>query len=469
MGLSVATIGMFARRTTRAQTDATARIEVAFDDAGRPIAADFIGLSYETAILAGADYFTPDNESVLGLIRLLGPNGVIRIGGNTSERSVWGGDAKERTPNGFVITPKNIDRLAAALRALGWKLIYGVNLARGTPREAAEEAAYVSRAVGANLLAFQIGNEPDGFGRWTAVRPKTYDAAAFLAEWHEFHDAIRARIPDAPFAGPDTAAETDWVPALAETHPGGLVLLTRHYYADGPAGAPHVTLSRLLRSGERLSPVLEKLAAYGRAYGLPYRIAETNSVFGEGQPGVSDTLGAALWGLELMFEAAAAGAAGINFHAGVHNLRPHEDKAYTPIARGAGGRYRAAPLYYGMLMFGQAGQGALIPARVVSGAGALKAFAVRAPDESLRVCLINKDFTNGVRITIDPGRNFAQSSIMRLAGPAVDATAGITLGGAAVDEFGRWTPSTSEPVRPVGREITLDVPAASAALVTMRP
>src|SRR5262249_17650303 len=147
MGLSVATIGMFARSTTRAQTDATARIEVAFDDAGRPIAADFIGLSYETAILAGADYFTPDNESVLGLIRLLSPNGVIRIGGNTSERSVWGGDAKERTPNKFVITPKNIDRLAAALRALGWRLIYGLNLARGTPREAAEEAAYVSRAV----------------------------------------------------------------------------------------------------------------------------------------------------------------------------------------------------------------------------------------------------------------------------------------------------------------------------------
>jgi hypothetical protein len=43
------------------------------------------------------------------------------------------------------------------------------------PPAAAEEAAYVAHAVGANLLAFQIGNEPDGFGRRTAVRPKTYD------------------------------------------------------------------------------------------------------------------------------------------------------------------------------------------------------------------------------------------------------------------------------------------------------
>src|SRR5262249_8744890 len=151
---------------------------------------------------------------------------------------------------------------AAAMRTLGWKLIYGLNLARGTPEQAADEAAYLSQAVGANLLAFQIGNEPDGFGRWTAVRPKAYDAAAFLAEWREFHKAIRARLPDARFAGPDVASETDWVAAFAEQHPAGLELLTRHYYADGPAGAPHVTLAKLLHSDRQILPVLEKLNHY---------------------------------------------------------------------------------------------------------------------------------------------------------------------------------------------------------------
>jgi hypothetical protein len=49
---------------------------------------------------------------------------------------------------------------------------------------------------------------------------------------------------------------------------------------------------------------------------LPFRIAEANSVYGEGQRGVSDTFGAALWGAGLMFQLAAAGAAGVNFHAG---------------------------------------------------------------------------------------------------------------------------------------------------------
>jgi hypothetical protein len=453
--------------TGRAQNDTSAYLAVTYDAPGRRIASDFVGLSYESAILAAADYFTPDNAPLLGLIRSLGPDGVIRIGGNTSERTLWCPDAPAAARDRFVITPTGIDRLSAALRMLGWKVIWGLNLAHGTAEEAAQEAAYVAAATGTNLLAFQIGNEPDGFGRWTGVRAATYDAAAFLAEWQRFHQAIRARVPQARFAGPDVADKTDWVAALAGQRPAGLALLTHHYYADGPAGAPHVALERLLHSGERLAPMLEKLAYEGRTYALPYRIAETNSIYNEGQPGVSDTLGAALWGLDLMFEAAAAGAAGVNFHGGGHNLRPGSEKAYTPIVR-SNGRYRAAPVYYGMLAFAYAVRGTLLPARFASGSKDCKAFAVRAPEGSLQVCLINKDFVRGTRVTINAGHSFAASSIMRLAGPAVDATGGITLGGSAVDEHGAWTPARPERSHiPAAREITVDVPAASAALVSM--
>jgi hypothetical protein len=56
-------------------------------------------------ILASGDYFTPENPSALGLIRSLGENGVIRIGGNTSERTVWGADRRPVGPASFVITP----------------------------------------------------------------------------------------------------------------------------------------------------------------------------------------------------------------------------------------------------------------------------------------------------------------------------------------------------------------------------
>src|ERR1043166_8576436 len=448
----------------RAQAD-VARVTVDYDNPGHLIAPDFIGLSYESAILSSRTYFAPENATLLALLRALGV-GVLRIGGNTSERTVWE-PAGAAAPDAVIITPAAIDSLAAALRALDWKLIYGLNLARGTPAAAAEEAAYVARALGPLLLAFQIGNEPDGFGRWTRVRPPAYDFAAFLAEWLRFAAAIRARVPDASFAGPDVAAAPDWVPAFAAAAPPGLVLLTQHHYAEGPAGDPGVSLPRLLQSSPGIEPTLRRLASASRAARLPCRIAETNSVFNEGEPGVSDTLGAALWGVDLMFRCAAAECAGINFHAGDHNFQPRRNKAYTPIARAPDGRLRAAPLYYGMLMFAQAGRGSLVPVRIEAGPAGLSAYAVRATDGGLRVCLINKESHGALRAEIAPGRRFARASVLRLTGPAIDATAGITLGGAAVDDAGQWTTARRETLDVAADPLMLDLPAASATLVEL--
>jgi hypothetical protein len=454
--LALAGSTLLARGSARSETAVPARVAIAYDDPGRAIAADFIGLSYESALVAAPDYFTLENRSLLGLIRGLGAHGVIRIGGNTSERTVWETGAAKQTPGRYVITPAAVDRLAAFMRKLDWQLIYGLNLADNTPARAADEAAYVARTLGSKLLAFQIGNEPDGFGRWSGVRPARYDVQAFLAEWQIFHAAIHARVPDARFAGPDVAAETDWIPAFAEARPENLVLLTRHYYAAGPATDPGVTLPKLLDSAAQVEPVLRRLEGFGRSYRLPYRIAETNSVYAGGRPGVSDTLGAALWGAELMFQVAAAGGAGVNFHAG-------PDKVYTPIG-GGGAPHHAQPLYYGMLLFAQAARGVLVPARLKSDLN-LACFAARADDGSLRVCLINKD-ARGARLRIDPGRRFATASAMRLAGPSLEATAG-TLGGATIDASGRWAPAAPEMLQSESGHVLVDVPGASAALVRM--
>jgi hypothetical protein len=438
---------------------AMARLGIDYEDAGRTIARDFTGLSYESAVVAANDFFTADNRTLLRLLRTLGPEGVLRIGGNTSERTLWRTQDTPAPPKNFVITPFAIDRLGGFLRALGWRLIYGLNLATGTPEEAAAEAAYVAQAAGPQLLAFQIGNEPDGFGRWSGVRPKTYDAAAFLDEWRRSHAAIRAAVPDARFAGPDVAAETRWLAPFADTAAPGVVMLTRHYYADGPASNPAVTLARLMRSAGRIAPTLAEMAAIGTAHRLPWRIAETNSVYAGGRPRVSDTLGAALWGAELMFQIAAAGGAGINFHAG-------EDKVYTPISHGRGGGLTARPLYYGMLMFAQA-PGDLVPARLDSGGAALAAYAVRAADGVLRLVVINKD-VRAALVRIDPGRRFTNGDVSRLAAPALDATAGVRFGGAAVDDYGGWTPAAREGAQFDGGTIVLDMPGASAALVTLQ-
>src|SRR5437899_3387198 len=63
-GVTSAATGLIAVGISRAQTDVGAHLAVAYEEAGQPIASDFIGLSYESAILAAGDYFVPDNDSV---------------------------------------------------------------------------------------------------------------------------------------------------------------------------------------------------------------------------------------------------------------------------------------------------------------------------------------------------------------------------------------------------------------------
>ena len=110
-GAAASAVGLLASGPARAQSDASTHLAVGYEDAGRPIASDFVGLSYESAILAAGDYFAPDNASVLGLIRSLGDNGVIRIGGNTSERTVWRAAGEPAAAESLVITPVSVDRL----------------------------------------------------------------------------------------------------------------------------------------------------------------------------------------------------------------------------------------------------------------------------------------------------------------------------------------------------------------------
>ena len=107
--------------------------------------------------------------------------------------------------------------------------------------------------------------------------------------------------------------------------------------------------------------MLQDMRTISESSYLPFRIVETNSIFNEGQPGVSDAFGSALWGLDFMFQVAEAGGGGVNFHTG-------DVKAYTPIGPGPDGHHMARPLYYGMLMFKEAGRSAvLVPVQTHGG------------------------------------------------------------------------------------------------------
>jgi hypothetical protein len=420
------------------------QLSIDFSAPGQRIPENFPGLSFETAGLLSGEIFSSANQSLISLIRGLGPKGVIRIGGNSSDRpSLRKGLVWNRAP---------IEQLSGFLSATGWQLIYGLDLGSGKAEQATAEAEIVAQVVGSNLLAFQFGNEPDLFR--LNVRKPNYGVSDYIGEWREFLTALKARVPDAPLAGPDIANDTSWLGPFIDAFGSELVFLTCHYYSEGPASSSDVTMERMLDSGGVLANIIDSVAGRTAGSELKVRMAETNSVYGGGKLGISDTLGAALWGVDVMFTLAQAGWLGINFHGGGGNY-------YSPIAQTTSGAFAPKSLYYAMLLFAYAGRGSLVP--IHNQGTSLGVFAIRGTRDERRIVLVNKDLAQDTHVRIaTKGKN---ATILRLTAPSAESKTGITLGGASVDPNGGWAPRVVESVKFKSDRVVVEVPAASAAVV----
>ena len=124
----------------------------------------FAGLSYEKAHLRD-HFFSAANVPLVALFKLLGP-GVLRVGGNTVDTTVWTPDGIDGGPDAdagapLAITKADVDELAAFARAARWKVIYGVNMKTSSADKAAAEATHAASVLGERLAGFEIGNECD--------------------------------------------------------------------------------------------------------------------------------------------------------------------------------------------------------------------------------------------------------------------------------------------------------------------
>jgi len=429
-----------------------------------PIPADFTGLGYEISSVARPGLLSAANRQYVQLVRTLGAQGIIRIGGNTSDYSSFApaGEAVS-APKATVVNEGNLKELGAFLDATGWRLIWGINLGSGTEQQAWEEAQAVAAVAKNNLLAFEIGNEPDLFSH-EGHKTKGYSYEDYLKEYRRYKSAVRAKLPHAPFAGPDAANATDWVTRFAADEGSDLKLLTHHYYRE--CASPTSTLDKLLHPDPKLAPELEKLKAASASSRVPYRICETNSFCGGGKPGVSDTFGAALWVLDFMFTLAWADAAGVNMETGVNQLG--FISWYSPIGDDEHGHYAAKPEYYGMLAFREANQGRRVGTNYDAEGTNLTAYAVLGPQKKLSLTVINKEQSRNADLIVTAKTHLTNASALRLRGPSLESKDGVTLGGSTVTADGQWKAEHAEPLRTQGHSCRLHVPAASAAIVSLQ-
>jgi hypothetical protein len=434
---------------------------------------DFTGLSYESAQLGHPEFFSKNNHSLIALIRRLGAKGILRIGGNTEEYTRWSDDdadaAKNHTPAAIgpdagtaaktasILTPVAIRNLNDFAAAIGWQVIYGLDLRHGTPENAAAEAKYVAATLGSKLVCFQIGNEPDMNHADGAKERWSFDY--YYPLWLQYRDAVRKAVPSAHFAGPDIAKEYSWVTAMADKHPE-IDFLSGHYYAEGPPADPKMTLEYLLHRGnDPASGEIASVQAATKVLGKPFRMTEGNSCFHGGKPGVSDTVASALWSGDYMLQIAQAGYIGVNLHGGGNGL-------YTPIAGSLEEGFSARPVYYGMLLAERFAGSTLVaawlsaqtPEQNVTGFAALAG-------RDWKLALFNKASAPvSLRIGgLDTRKSKAEA--MLLHGQAINAKQGVTFGGSSVGPDGTFSPQPQMTFALSRGSGTLQIPAYTAAYI----
>ncbi len=430
---------------------------------------DFIGLGYEISSVARPGLLSAQNSVYVQLVRALGARGVIRVGGNTSDYSSYSATGKPlSSPEGkagSVVNDAVLQELGSFLDATGWTLIWGLNLGNVGLENAIDEAKAVTAATKKHLLAFEIGNEPDLF-QHQGHRHAGYGYDDYIREYRTYRDALRKAIPNIAFAGPDVAVATEWVARFATDEGKDIKLLTHHYYREGQN--PTSTLDKLLHTDPKLAPILEKLRTASESSGVPCRICETNSFSGGGKPGVSDTFGAALWVLDFIFILASAGCAGVNMETGV-NQRGFIS-SYSPIGDDEQGHYWAAPEYYGMLAFAQAGGGRIIGSSIDAGSRNISAYATQPTKGRTVLTVINKEPSSDAVVVMDAGASasYRTGSVVRLSGASLESKSGVTLGGASISPAGLWKPNLPEEVSTSRRTLQVRVPAGGAAVVTLQ-
>jgi hypothetical protein len=427
---------------------------------GYVIPPTFEGLSYEIGILTKTPGFLVASNTVLvQMVKNLG-NGILRLGGNSSDETLWTGQTRKATTGTDSLTTTDVDNVSAFAKAIGWQVLYGFNLGTYNPAVAANEAQYVNNSFQNSLYAFQTGNEPDLYKN-NGHRTASYAYTNYQQEWAAYSSAVKNVLPNAPFAGPDVASSTSWITSFADNENTNVKLIDGHYYVTGPGTDPSITYQTILAPNTKLPTYLQVLNTSSLKYHLPYRVSECNSIYSGGKTGVSDVFASALWALDFMWTVAENNGQGINFHGG-------SSGAYSPVAID-NGILTARPMYYGMLAFkyGTAG-GTIVPATISQTQYNCSAYACTNAGTTY-LTLINKDSGLNFAFTVQLSNTASNVTIARLTAPAITSTTGVTFAGSTVSTTdGTFKATTTEQQTVNQKSFVVNVPAGSAAIITIQ-
>ena len=412
---------------------------------GHSLPLAFIGLSVENWTLTKNQFH---GSNLAEYLRSIGPHGLLRIGGNSLDESLWT-SSEEPAPawaTQGVATPTSLRALAAVLRRTGWRVILGVNLRHYDPARAVDEASYAARILGSKLAAIEPGNEPDHYG----ISEETY-----LQRFRGYARALRAALPAVPLVGPATASHgTAWLRTFARQQAGDrqISTLTSHIYPESACDGRRPTIADLLslRDWHREKEAVDAAVSAGAMDHVPAIIDETNSAVCWGAAGTSDTFASALWTLDYTLLLAHEGLAEVNFQTRIAGCAE-----YSPLCDIGRGRHLVArPDFYGLLAALQVPPGRFLVLTDPHMAS-LRAYAVRSKDGALSVVLDNLGgpATVTVRLPRQSYHSASETTLRPRHRSASPRPPRATSPGWAPDHRQWCSPAAAIPPRPVGRRL----------------
>ena len=430
-----------------------------------PLPPDFASFSVETpcpkAMMFnnGRDVSEGIRTSYLGLLGWLrdasgtnvGPN--IRIGGNSADESWFAPDGKTPTPPPglHVLTD---DDVAAFTHYASADASITPDLSLRNPHDPNNTVLYAKAVAAAvelrGLHGFEIGNEPELLNR-NGIRPtgQPWNYSAWLAQWENHAAALVAAVGAPRIQGAVFCCNTwnrelpGYTRRFSQPPTNWLRTVSHHFY---PMAGKALTLENILAHEAVDMYPFRPYAGASVAAGVPFVMGEGNSGFDGGKMGVSNAFASTLWGLDVLFNAAANNFSRWNFHGCTGG-------AYTPIDTeshrdNATGHTvaTARPLFYGMWAFADATQRR---ARLVAHTRSWDTAAppnvvahVTYTDAPSRVVavVIHKGATAAARpvdVSLALGTACAnRTAVVRVGAPAsrsLGATSGLAFGGLSFD------------------------------------
>jgi hypothetical protein len=474
LGIGAAAAGPAAATSSRPR-QTTVAVTVDRTHPGAAVAQQFLGMSFEMSALAQMARYS-DRGNLVAMLRSLGP-GVLRFGGVSADTRIAWTDSRTPRPAWAtnVVDVNDLHALAGLASASGWHIVLTVGIVHFEPQAAAREVAAAKGALGEWLSAIEIGNEPNSYAQHL-MRAEPWSFSPYAEEVATYRGAIEAAAPGIPVYGPDVSGSSAfeaWGPGEAITeHPA---VLTGHHYPLGCEQQPRPSITRLLSPRIRAKEVgsLRRYVAISQAAGLPFRLDETNSVSCGGVSGISNTFASALWAAGFLPQVMASGAVGVNMHG-----NPANCKGYSPVCAAGPyelsiGQLTAQPEYYALLMARElVGSVPLRTAVKVRPKGAnVQVSGFLAPDGRLRFVLVDYDPLGKQRVSVrlKVGAGFSAAGTLALTGQSLHALSGTELGEREVAPDGTWQAGSTPTSTARSGVVTIALPAASAALVTVAP